>query len=204
VIEGASVVLGSVCTWLSIEDLFVAGIGLEISGAVLLAIGLFTTPGQVATDVKFHLNAGLVRELRNSIDATFGLLCLVLGFVLQAIGYLLLLARDTSVSVGGEATAVALLVLVVPSTLVWIVWLKTRRPLLISQLNQLALYDNHGTKHDRPVLEELVMFAEILGVERRADEYDEDGRRRYTQRVFGVSRFRHDPNARGELVLEDD
>jgi hypothetical protein len=192
-----------VCGVFSVEDLFVVGLGFDLSGAVLLAMGLFKSPSQVAEHVRFHLNPSLVRAGTDLIDGGIGLASLLVGFLLQAIGYVLLLSREEPSSAGLNTAAAGVALLLVAAAIPWVVRRLVRRRLLLAYLRELALYDNMGRKHERPSLRDLVMFAEIMREERRPDEHDDQGAMRYAHRVFGVRRFRDDLTGHELMELAD-
>jgi hypothetical protein len=86
VLEGHSTTLAQprgqyarpVCIALSFEDFFVAGIGFDISGAALVAVGLFTSPRQAASGPTFMGFRGTVRAATDFVDAAFGIVSLAL------------------------------------------------------------------------------------------------------------------------------
>lgn len=83
---------------LTITDLFVVGLGVEIVGAWLIARGLLI-PLPALKNFGTHAGIGVaavVDRARNRIDGQFGVALLLLGFTLQLLGYLLELD-------GGEA-----------------------------------------------------------------------------------------------------
>jgi hypothetical protein len=76
-------------SYLSLTDLFLVGLALDISGAVLLAKGLLLSPRELA---KLNTNWGVgygqhEDRLQNRVAGKFGVLYLVGGFTLQAAGY---------------------------------------------------------------------------------------------------------------------
>jgi hypothetical protein len=102
--------------WLSIDDLFTAGIGLDLAGAYLLGRGLLASHVDIARRT-VHVWAGpgnrlndpeALAQLRNRLDAQLGISSLVAGFSLQAIAYALLIATGTTVSESVAAGAVAM------------------------------------------------------------------------------------------------
>ena len=75
--------------YLSLTDLFLVGLALDISGAVLLAKGLLLSPRMLARlNTVWGVGEGLHEDrLRNRVDGEFGIGYLVAGFTLQAVGY---------------------------------------------------------------------------------------------------------------------
>lgn len=185
---------GDVCAEFSVTDLFMAGVGFDISGATLLAIGLFKSPSGLAADVLMKGVAQVINAGRDFIDGTFGLVSLIFGFLLQAVGYALLLGREMNDPIGRSAALTGTLFLVAAGAFTLLAWLAARERLLKRYLVRVARYDNAGNPRDFPDLLELTHFAQGLGEERRPDEYEMDdgeqvGAMRYVSRVFGVNRF---------------
>lgn len=84
--------------YLSLTDLFLVGLALDICGAVLLAKGLLLTPRDIARlNTFWGINEGALRDrIQNRVYAEFGMLYLGIGFTLQAVGY--------SLEIGGVET----------------------------------------------------------------------------------------------------
>lgn len=82
--------LGSGLDYLSLTDLFIVGLALDITGAILLAKGLLISPATIS-DISATLwggNPETARDrCRNRVDAEFGVAYLASGFFLQAVGY---------------------------------------------------------------------------------------------------------------------
>lgn len=93
------------------SDLFAAGTGFDITGAVLLALGLLASPrlllarGQAA--IGFNSEA-IVEACRDRARGIVGVIALSAGFVLQLVGYLASLENEPRGS-GRTAVLVALL-----------------------------------------------------------------------------------------------
>ena len=135
----------------SITDLFVVGLGLDAAGAVLLAKGLLIDPktiGKVA-GTYWGVNLGeTVDRSQNRVDAKYGVGCLLAGFLLQAIGYMLELGGATSPAGGDHAlTAVALGVLAV--ALAFGVYFAFRRRELKRTLVAIALSKEEKDKDEQ-------------------------------------------------------
>jgi hypothetical protein len=100
-------------TFFATYDLFVVGGGLDLSGAVLLAAGLLTSPRKM---VAGGLNAAAMgyspETIHNNavdhVDARSGVAVLVLGFALQALGYLIELGQMVHVPSGATEVVTAL------------------------------------------------------------------------------------------------
>jgi hypothetical protein len=89
-LSGSRLSLGDGLDYLSLTDLFVVGLALDITGATLLAKGLLISAATISS-VSAELyggNPGTARDrCRNRVDAEFGVSYLAGGFFLQAIGY---------------------------------------------------------------------------------------------------------------------
>jgi hypothetical protein len=193
------------CSAFSLNDLFLAGIGFDISGAALVVIGLFKSPRRLSADLKYKGTPGLVHAGSDFIDGAFGLTSLLIGFLLQGLGYTLLPGRESPDSLGLRGTITGLVVLVAAASVPWFAWSLARGRLLRRvYLIRLARYDNMGGEHELPELQDLVTYAEILDEKRRPDEYNDEGTKRYARRVFGVSRFRRDSTMQGETEISPD
>src|SRR4051794_6961943 len=98
---------------LSVEHLFLAGLGFDIAGGYLVSRGLLASVPQLATKggtVYALERAHAGHAIEDRIRGTWGLVSLVLGFALQAIGYALVLRRapvhyGTSAAAWGLAIA---------------------------------------------------------------------------------------------------
>jgi hypothetical protein len=87
-------------SYLSLTDLFLVGLALDITGAILLAKGLLLSPGMIS-DVSgsyWNFNQPAARDrCENRVCGEFGVAFLGLGFVLQVVGY--------SAEIGGASAA---------------------------------------------------------------------------------------------------
>lgn len=76
--------------YLSLTDLFIVGLALDITGAILLAKGLLISPATISSISATLVggNSATARDrCRNRVDAEFGVAYLTGGFFLQAVGY---------------------------------------------------------------------------------------------------------------------
>src|SRR3954469_2996107 len=90
-------------------DLFAAGLGFDITGAILVAQGLRTEPDAAAGRTLAAGNtfsAFNVRAAEDFADGKAGVLALVIGFALQAIGYALSIGGVSTHTNGGWAAIV--------------------------------------------------------------------------------------------------
>ena len=172
-----------------IQDLFAVGLGVDISGGYLVAHGLLLTPRDVArlsgTYIGFNPHEAVARS-RDRIDVMFGLFFLLLGFALQALGYVLSVGGfgNSEPSTGKAITAVVLVGAVVVLSQ-WIARL-TRQRILLGYLVKVARQDDDGTQVEHPLNERIVAFAKVLGFEARDDE----DALALAQRIFGKRRVK--------------
>src|SRR4051812_39791358 len=105
----------------SVVDLFITGLGFDIAGALLLARGLLSSAAEIAQLNTWAGVAGgaTVAKVRDRVDAEFGIAALILGFTVQAIGYVVSLPGSTD---GAGSIAVALGGVVVSSVSVLVTW----------------------------------------------------------------------------------
>jgi hypothetical protein len=173
----------------SLEDLFVIGIGFDIAGASLLARGLLTSPLEIARRATSFLGYSgplATSQIEDKVDAIFGLAALLLGFILQAVGYAFVLGRE-STEKGHFATAITAVGLALLAIAFVIgAWRLIRLPLVKRAAVRVAhvnVFTLPVEVKERPYGRLLVAYGEELGFELRTGETDEA----YAQRVFGVS-----------------
>jgi hypothetical protein len=180
---------------LSLTDLFVLGLGLDLAGAMLIARGLLITPAAIARLSTWGgvESGSTVDRARNWIDALFGAAYLGLGFACQAAAYFAELAGATPKSGGCRAlwAAVILAVTLAIALLLW--WalkeLGLKRLLVSIARNKPGGSDSEAeiagwTREKALRLHEL---GEAAGWEAEGAELEEGGVVDYAQRVFGVS-----------------
>jgi hypothetical protein len=93
---------------LQVTDFFTAGLGFDIAGAFLVARGLIADPAELNRVAGSFYGSNpyqAVSRARDRIDAISGLAALGLGFLLQGVGYLSLLAGAGSEMGTSEAVA---------------------------------------------------------------------------------------------------
>ena len=88
-----------------LTELFIVGLGYDLSGAVLLAWGLLASPeDMVKGDMTWWGVSGSIgRSIKDKVLGGIGVCYLVLGFLLQAVAYVLAMADGTSVTRGDSA-----------------------------------------------------------------------------------------------------
>jgi hypothetical protein len=127
---------------LSLIDLFLVGLALDLAGAYLLAKGLLLSPAlfNELTAGESEPRAGAEEApYRNRIDAEIGIVYLATGFGLQVIGYLL--------EVGGVKTATgtsrllaAIVLGLITLALAWMVW-RILCPIRLQRLQDRVIAD---------------------------------------------------------------
>jgi hypothetical protein len=108
---------------LSILDLFIVGLGVDVFGAYLVARGLLLSPSTLKV---FGTHGGIgvadvVDRVRNRVDARFGLTLLMSGFSLQLVGYLFQLDGDSAAH-GRSFLVSGLLLLALTVGAAWFLW----------------------------------------------------------------------------------
>lgn len=106
--------------YLSLTDLFLVGLGLDISGAILLAKGLLLSPRELAMlNTMYGSGEGVHRDrCRNRALGEFGVTYLTAGFILQAVGYALEIGGHPSTT----GTSRLLAALVLTAAVVAVAW----------------------------------------------------------------------------------
>jgi hypothetical protein len=176
----------SVSGVLSVEHLFLAGLGFDIAGGYLVSRGLLAPMPQLATLSATYAAVAAPRApyaVEDRIRGAVGIFALVFGFVLQAVAYALVLRRapihyGTHEALVGLAIALGIGVTIpLAERLVRPRW---RDRLLI----RVARFEWEGRRVARPlpVAHVLRAFGEQTGRPKRADE-DDVG---YCARVFRV------------------
>jgi hypothetical protein len=181
---------------LSIDDLFAAGIGLDVAGAYLLGKGLLTSPRTIikrATPQYDFSYPIAVAQAEDRVDAIAGVAVLLTGFVLQVLAYTLSIgfALDAGTGWARAMTALGAAVASAAVTLVIANWTRWRR--LAAQLVELARHDKVGQRHDAPSARRLQMYGFELSIGAAEEEILPGGATLYCARVFGVEHTRDDP-----------
>jgi hypothetical protein len=180
-------------------DLFMAGLGFDIAGAVFLARGLLASPANMARRRRMYsdFSAPLaVGQARDRVDGEVGVVALVGGFVCQAVGYEIapfLSSEDRgsvlTVAVGLAFTTAAIVVVVLARRA-----MEGRVLRLLVQLAYFATGYAGGKRLDRPSAVQLSHYGREYGIEmtpaERAaiSEMDEprNGHVSYAERIFKV------------------
>jgi hypothetical protein len=183
------------CFTFSVTDLFVVGLGLDITGALLLLRGLVISPAAIARLATWGgVETGdTLDRCENRVDAFYGGFSLLTGFSLQAIGYALELSGIQGGAESGRLLAAIVLGLVsVAASL--LAYLATKERRLKRTLVAVAksregsgdLGDEKGPEWTRQKVMMLVKLGEAAGWLR--EDSDEDGitATNYVRRVFGI------------------
>jgi hypothetical protein len=173
-----------------LQDLFAVGLGFDIAGAFLLALGLLVSPREImrrSAIVTGFNSALMVSQARDRVDGAIGLIALVGGFVLQAVAYALTLGGVGGSGGDGDArrgvVAAALSALAV--AVVLIVWKLIRQPFVNRTLSAVAHLNyevDPMERNDKPYAGVLSQVALEMGY---VYEGGEDARA-FVRRVFGV------------------
>lgn len=106
---------------LGTSDLFVVGLGFDLTGAVLLALGLLVSPEQlVLRDLTYWGSSGSIGwSIKDKVYGIFGVFWLVAGFLVQAAGYALTIGRSHTSSSGWVAVGLCAAGVVVAAGSAW-------------------------------------------------------------------------------------
>jgi hypothetical protein len=179
----------------SINDLFVVGLGIEIAGAVLLARGLLIGPAAMASLNTWQgIERGAATErCRNWVDAAFGVSYLVTGFMFQAAGYEAELFGSTVATGACRAYTAAALGLAGVLGAIGL-WWALRNRMLKRVIVRMALAtkgsggegDEKRSGWTRRKAGLLLSIGEEAGWPPLPEELEEGGAVNYAERVFGV------------------
>lgn len=171
---------------LSVEDLFLAGLGFDIAGGYLVSRGLLRPVPQLAklggTVWALEQSKG-AEAINDRIRGTVGLGVLVFGFSVQAVAYALVL-QQAPVNYGAGAAAVGLVIAFVIAVGVPLLervvrpcW-RRRIAIRVARFD----YEGSGAPRSKPLANVLLAFGEELGDPRR----DEEDAVAYVQRIWHV------------------
>jgi len=187
--------LADACSFLSIDELFTAGLGFDLAGAALLGFGLLVSSRDIIRRSATLAGANDVEAVRlaeSRIDGRFGFASIALGFVCQAVAYVAVIG-GLAVRTGWRAATGATLAAMLAALLALGVRRASRRRLVLRLLVDAAHYDPSGLKRlSWPSRERLSRYAGILGErwteEEGVAEREIEGRGSFlfAKRVFGV------------------
>lgn len=169
--------------WFSAEDLFVAGAGFDIAGAVLVGRGLLVSPFEARRRSGTYAgwnSADLVAAAKDRADGIIGILSLIAGFALQGTAYLVAISgvEATTGSVRRVVVAVAILLvcIAIPAAARRGLGWKIMRPFTV-EMARVRVNSGERSQADGRVLESV---GRELGHPRLPDESAEA----YAARVF--------------------
>jgi hypothetical protein len=175
-------------------DLFAAGLGFDITGAVLVAKGLRTEPDAAVARMLAARNsfaAFTVRAAEDFADGKAGVFALVVGFVLQAVGYALSSGGVSRHTDGLSAAVVAVTCTAVAVAAAWFLARRVRWPWVRRWLIEYARWDRDGTRYDDPDGQELLEYARVLNRFGPEDYGGDDAIVQHGREVWGVDRIRY-------------
>jgi hypothetical protein len=179
---------------LSIDDLFTAGAGLDIAGAILLGRGLLAAPttmvGRAGSPFGGANYKALASEVEDRVDAVAGVAAIGAGFLAQATGYMLVIGLGLSAGIGWARAIVAFVFAVGAGAAVFVVDAATRWHRLRAQVIELAHHEWNGTRREQPSATMLLMLGQEFGRYPLEREILPGGDVGYARRVFGVDRLR--------------
>jgi hypothetical protein len=199
---------GSPVNLLSLTDLFLIGLALDLVGAVALARGLLASPqlivlrsryGAILVDVPIN-TPQVIAEVEDRLAARAGIVSLALGFGLQAVGYLLSVAGVESATSGTRAVVAAGLAGLAAAGAVGLIR-RTRPALLRRGLVAVALEtERYWREHRSPATGYFLLeqAAEQLNC---ASEGAEDGPS-HVRRVFTIPVYFHEATKTPHLLEE--
>jgi hypothetical protein len=183
------------CLAFSLTDLFIVGLGLDATGAILLLRGLVISPAAIA---RLNTFAGLesgdtLDRCENRVDAIYGGAGLLLGFFLQAVGYALELSGVNGGS-GTDRLLTAILLGLLAVALSLLIYLLTKERLFKRTVAAVAKAragsgdpgDEKGPAWSRVKAQRLVRLGEAAGWPRLETEQDEGTATNYAKRIFRI------------------
>jgi hypothetical protein len=171
----------------TVEHVFLAGLGLDIAGAYLVSRGLLAPVPQLAKrggGTMWALQTpGAPYAVEDRIRGTVGLVALVSGFVLQAIGYALVLS-DTPVDHGAEEVVLGIAITLGLASLV-LIGERFARPRWRDRL--LVRVASVGTD-TQPMERPFAHVLRALGTETSRPQLADESDVEYCRRVFKSKR----------------
>jgi hypothetical protein len=163
---------------LSTADLFTAGLGIEIVGGVLLAQAALARPDEIAQrliesrvrevleplppTIPTEEAEEVARQAKAAAQARLGVQCLVLGFVLQLVGYVLTTAHGSS-----HASVERGLVSVIPCLLIGGIAWWAAPPYIVDRGKKAVVFaQGRLSGNDREAMARLCSYAPIYSTRR--------------------------------------
>jgi hypothetical protein len=176
-----------VSDYFSYEDLFVFGIGFDIAGAYLLAKGLLLSSRQILNLSSSFLDfnpPGVVSRAEDKATTYIGVGALLLGFLLQLLGYLLDLEFRSTLSPSRTRALLAFLLAAFAIDLVFLLYRLLKHPWRNHYLVDISCYDRSG-KQPYPYGRSL----ELLGAQIGFPRLDDESPAAYAKRVWNVDQI---------------
>jgi hypothetical protein len=168
-----------------VQDLWTAGLGCDLGGAFLLARGLINRPAELTRLAGSFWGSNRYQALsvaRNRLDAIAGVTGLLVGFALQAVGYIVTLATAHRLSTGGKEARIAAALGIAAAVTTVLCGNVLRRVRLLPLLIEMSHYTMNEERMEFPRATLLPGWLEALGREREEGEDD----LAYVRRAAGV------------------
>lgn len=181
------------------SDLFVFGLALEIAAAYLLGRGLLSSPSALAKRNDKHGSNSVpvdvqraVDETLDAVDGSIGFGLLTIGFVLQAVAYVVQIATPIRDETGSTQALIAICILGLTLAAVALVHRSARRKLLLKQVARFAvesqtIYTPKGWSDVGVLI--LVEAAHTPQIDTPPGDPHNDDTARWLESVFPVSIF---------------
>ena len=181
-------------SFLSVDDLFTMGLGLDVSAAYLLGRGLLASPADIRRQARTTWGwqpSVVVSKCRDRVDARAGVVLLLSGFVLQATGYVLSLL-NVSPGTGTTRAVVAAALAILATAISLLAFRRIRDQLVDAQLVNVASFDEAGQPRDPPDAGMLLTLGMETGRLGMTMEGGLESSVAYSLRVFGVEAAAYD------------
>lgn len=186
---------------MNVTDLFIVGIGFDVSGAVLLASGLIGSPEEIVmrSTTWWGVSASIARTIKDKVLGTLGVTYLVIGFLLQAAAYVLTVAgvgtgRSSTTREAWVVVAAGVATVAVTAGFAWFLypgWVKEEGRRAARIVPFMVGDKKIGARMDAlPYVERLELIGRFLDYPER--EEDEPAQV-YARRVWGVERVSRRP-----------
>lgn len=176
-----------------LQDLFMAGLALDICGAIILARALLLSPEQISSlsgSYWDYSSIDAVSRARDKVDARFGLGSLVAGFSLQMAGYAAQVLWSPDEDTGFAATITALGIAGTVAVAIYAIRHWTREGMLLRELPKIALAGpDDGEGWTQAKAARLLHMGQTAGYEAQPEE--RDSKVLYMKRVFGIDLPEH-------------
>jgi hypothetical protein len=174
-----------VSTYFQVQDFWAAGLGCDLGGAFLLARGLINRPAELTRLAGSFYGSNRFLALsvaRNRLDAITGVTGLLVGFGLQAVGYIASLATAHTLRVGTREAVVAGGLALSTAIVTIGTGNLTRRYRLVPLLVEMSHFEMNDERLDFPRRGLLPGWLAALGHE----QHDSEDDLAFVRRVAGV------------------